>query len=107
MCGLSPGIKIQLPPTGASPQVSFTVTGDLNGATSRGKDTICVFTGETPTLDQALPTLKHRDCTGLPGKYEELEVWLGQDCCCRRYFHLDSKVPVLGQASGAKSVDVI
>lgn len=37
MCGLSPDLKIQVPPMGASPQLSFAVAGNLNSATSHDK----------------------------------------------------------------------
>ena len=53
---------------GPSPQVSFTVTGDLISAISRGKDTICLFTREMSTLGQAIPTLNYTDYTDPHGK---------------------------------------
>lgn len=69
MYGLSSDfLKKQVPSMGKTPWVSFTVTGDLISAVSRGEDTICLFTRKMPTLGQAIPTLHYSDYTGPRGK---------------------------------------
>lgn len=91
---------------GASPQVSFTVTGDLISAKCCGKDTICLFTREKHTMGQAIPTPSYTDYTGPHGKQREPDDLLRQGCCSWRYLYLFSRHPVLGQ-TGAKSINII